>query len=78
MVNKALASVVKLQLLLEFTWLLETLEKHGIYFGTLNLGNSLEFCIKNLNLLEIWERQKISLTQSVFSSKFHSSVINQF
>ncbi len=30
----------------EFPQLLETLEKPEIYFGSLNPGNSLEFCVK--------------------------------
>ncbi len=39
--------------------LIETLEKHAMYFGYLNPENSLEFCVKTLNPLEICERQKI-------------------
>ncbi len=34
-------------------WLLETLEKHGIYFGSFNPGNSMDFYVKSLNLFEI-------------------------
>ncbi len=41
-----------------FPWLLETLEKPGIYIGSLNPGNSQEFCVKTLNPLEICERHK--------------------
>ncbi len=40
------------------TQLLETLEKLGIYFGSLNPRNSLEFCLKTLNPIEICERHK--------------------
>ncbi len=32
-----------------FPWLLEILEKPGIYFGSLNPDNSLEFCVNTLN-----------------------------
>ncbi len=39
-----------------FPHLLETLEKPGIYFGSLNPGISLEFCVKTLNSLEMCER----------------------
>ncbi len=42
-----------------FPSLRETLVKSGINFGSLNHGNSLEFCVKTLNPLEICERQKI-------------------
>ncbi len=38
--------------------LIETLEKPGIYCGFWNSRNSLEFCIKTLNHLEICERHK--------------------
>ncbi len=31
-----------------FPWKLETLEKPGIYFGSLNPGNSWNLCIKKL------------------------------
>ncbi len=41
-----------------FSRLLEILEKPGIYFGSLNHGNSLEFCVKTLNPLENCERHK--------------------
>ncbi len=41
-----------------FPWLLETFLNHGIYFGFLNPRNSLEFCVKTLNILEICERHK--------------------
>ncbi len=41
-----------------FPRLLENLEKPGIYFGSLNPGYSLEFCVKTLNPLEICERHK--------------------
>ncbi len=51
--------------------LIETLEKPGIYFGSLNPGNSLEFCLKTLNPLEICERQN-RLTHIFFLSKFHT------
>ncbi len=49
-----------------FSQLLENLEKPGIYFGSLNPGNSLEFCVKTLNPLEICERHKIDKHISVF------------
>ncbi len=42
----------------EFPRLLETHEKPGIYFDSLNPGNSLEICVKTLNPLEICEKQK--------------------
>ncbi len=41
-----------------FPQLLEMLEKLGIYFDSLSPGNSLEFCVKTLNPLEICERHK--------------------
>ncbi len=41
-----------------FRQVLETLEKPGIYFGSLNPGNSLEFCVKTLNPLKNCERHK--------------------
>ncbi len=55
-----------------FPRLLETLEKPGIYFGSLNPGNSLEFCVKTLNSLEICERQNRSTQIFFFLSKLHS------
>ncbi len=52
-----------------FPRLLENLEKPGIYFGSLNPGNSLEFCIKNLDPLEICERyQKIDQHRYIYFS----------
>ncbi len=60
----------------EFPWLLESLDKPGIYFGSLNPGNSLEFCEKILNHLEICERQKIGQHRYLFLSKL--TVINHF
>ncbi len=62
-----------------FPRLLETLEKPGIYFGSLNPQNSLEFCIKTLNPLEICERHKNRSTQISFSlSKFHTVLSSTF
>ncbi len=57
-----------------FPQLLETLEKPGIYFGSLNPGNSLELCVKTLNPLEICERHKKidQHTYLFFLSKFHT------
>ncbi len=46
------------EVLTGFPRLIETLEKPGIYFGFLNPGNSLEFCVKTFNALEICERHK--------------------
>ncbi len=45
---------------------LEILEKPGIYFGSLNPGNSLEFSVKSLNPLEMCERHK-NLSKDFFS-----------
>ncbi len=53
---------------LRFLWLLENFEKPGIYFGSLNPGNSLEFCVKTLNPIEICERHKNRSTQTFFFS----------
>ncbi len=41
-----------------FPQLLKTFEKPGIYFGSLNPGNSLEICVKTLNPFENCERHK--------------------
>ncbi len=49
-----------------FPRLLGNLEKPGIYFGSLNPGNSLEFYVKTLNPLEICERQKNRSTHISF------------
>ncbi len=56
-----------------FPQLIETLEKPGIYFGSLNPGNSLEFCVKTLNPLENCERHKKYINTDIFLvSKFHT------
>ncbi len=55
-----------------FPRLLENLEKPRIYFCSLNTGNSLEFCVKTLNPLEICERHKKNYQHICFFwSKFH-------
>ncbi len=49
-----------------FPQLLETLEKPGIYFGSLNPGNSLELCVKTLNPVKFVKKKKHRSTQISF------------
>ncbi len=51
-----------------FPRLLETIEKPGIYLGSLNPENSLEFCVKTLNPFEICERHKKYINTDIFFS----------
>ncbi len=43
---------------LTYTRFPRLLEKPGIYFGSFNPENSLEFCVNTLNPLEISEKHK--------------------
>ncbi len=50
---------------------LKPLKNLKIIFGSLNPGNSLEFCVQTLNHLEICERHK-NRSKLFFLSKFHT------